>query len=76
MTGGELLLAPPERADQQPVFQLLSLAKTEATADEDRKDDLPSPAVHHMQAVACRDNLQKPVAPRRQSSWPFGHFVQ
>ena len=24
---------------------------------------------------SCRDNLQKPVAPRHQDSWPFGHFL-
>ena len=25
---------------------------------------------------SCHNNLQKPVAPRRQGSWPFGHFDQ
>ena len=25
---------------------------------------------------SCHDNLQKPVVPRRQGSWPFGHSEQ
>ena len=27
-------------------------------------------------ASSCRDNLHKPVAPRRQGSWYFDHFAQ
>ena len=27
-------------------------------------------------ASSCRDNLQKPVAPRRQGSWLFDHLVR
>ena len=29
---------------------------------------------HMTTTRSCHDNLQKPVAPRRQGSWPFGHF--
>ena len=31
---------------------------------------------HPPRASSCRDNMQKPVAPRRQGSWTFEHFEQ
>ena len=29
---------------------------------------------HPPRTSSCRDNLQKPVAPRRQGSWPFDYW--